>query len=268
MDQTTHVFYLGDTAKVIKNIKKESIQFIITSPPYWNAKNYDSKIQLGYRDTYKEYLRKLKSIIKGLEKLLLPDGKIALNIGNIYCQDFLDKRHFTINLIQDVWKMLYSNKKLRYMGTIYWKKTTSRNGAVLFGSYPFPSNFMISTGLESIHVFRKVGKRKVAKSIKIRSKISKKGFREIREPIWYLNGVSKKEHPAVFPKKMVNRLIRMYSFVGDTILDPFCGIGTSNIEASVLLRNSIGIDVNKKYLQTCITKLKNLSNPTYLIRNE
>lgn len=257
MRKTIHKFYSGDATSIIKTIKKESIQLIVTSPPYWNAKDYNNKKQLGYYDSYSDYIKKLKIILNSFQKILLPDGKIAINIGNIYQKDLIEKRHFTINLILEIWNILYKNKNLRFMGTIYWKKTTSRNGAVLFGSYPYPSNFMISTGLEAIHIFRKIGKREIAKSIKEKSKVSKTEFRKLREPIWTLNGISKKDHPAVFPFELVSRLIKMYSFNEDIILDPFCGIGTSNMAARKLNRNSIGIDINIKYIKKCLKSFDN-----------
>jgi DNA modification methylase len=250
--KSEHTFYLGDSLEILKKVRKESVQLVVTSPPYWKAKDYNHKKQLGYYDTYKQYLSKLKKIINLLEKKLLPDGKIALNIGNIYQPDTNKRRYHTINLVQDIWSIFNRNKSLKFMGTIYWKKTTSRNGAVLFGSYPYPSNFMISTAIEPIHIFRKIGKRKVELKVKQLSKISKKEFRELRDPIWNLNGISKKEHPAVFPNALVRRLIKMYSFVGDTVLDPFAGVGTTNIEAASLNRSSIGIEINKSYLNKTI----------------
>jgi len=255
---TSHILCIGSADEELSEIIKDcSIQLIITSPPYWNVRDYKHRKQIGFNDTYEEYLRKIKNIFKECVRVLLPDGKISLNISNIYNFELTQKRTYTVNLILDAWKILQGFKELRFMGTIYWKKSTSRNGAVLFGSYPYPSTFMISTALEAIHIFRKVGKRKVPKDIKEKSKIEKKEFREFREPIWYLNGLSRKYHPAVFPKELVYRLIKMYSFYGDTVLDPFCGIGTVNIGALELNRNSIGIDVNKEYIKKALSSLKN-----------
>ena len=134
------------------------------------------------------------------------------------------------------------------MGTIYWRKTTSRNGSVLFGSYPYPSNFMISSAVEPIHVFRKVGKRDVSKEIKEKSKITLEEFRQFRDAIWDINGVNDK-HVAAYPIELPARLIKMYSFVGDTVLDPFVGSGSTIKAALDLGRNSVGIDINPKFLK-------------------
>lgn len=256
---TKHVLYIGSADEELAKIGDSSIQLIVTSPPYWNARNYKHQKQIGFGDKYEEYLKKMRKIFKECIRILLPDGKIALNIGNIYRFEQTQKRTYTVNLILDLWKILNDLEKLRFMGTIYWKKSTSRNGAVLFGSYPYPSNFMISTALEAIHIFRKVGKRKVSKDIKDKSKISKEEFREFREPAWHLNGISRNDHPAVFPNELAYRLIKMYSFYRDTVLDPFCGIGTVNVEALKLDRNSIGIDIKKEYIRKAILNLKNIS---------
>lgn len=262
MRKTEHKLYVGDAKQELLNIADNSIQLIVTSPPYWDVRNYEHPKQIGFNDKYKEYLIKMEKIFKVCIRALSSDGKIALNIGNIYNYENGEKRVYTVNLILDLWKILNDCKELRFMGTIYWKKTTSRNGAVLFGSYPYPSNFMISTALEAIHVFRKTGKRKIPKEIKEKSRISKAEFREFREPIWYLNGVSKKVHPAVFPNELPHRLIKMYSFCGDTILDPFCGIGTTNVEALKLERNSIGIDVREDYIKIAVSNLKRIKKTT------
>lgn len=253
---TNHIFYIGSADEELTEISRNSIQLIVTSPPYWNARSYRHSKQIGFNDTYEDYLKRLKKIFKECARILLPDGKIALNIGNIYKFEDKEQRTYTVNLILDLWKILSSYKKLRFMGTIYWKKTTSRNGAVLFGSYPYPTNFMISTALEAIHIFRKIGKRKVPKVIKEKSIISKEEFKKFREPIWYLNGVSRRDHPAIFPNELVYRLIKMYSFYGDTVVDPFCGIGTTNIESLKLNRNSIGIDIKTSYIKKAISMLK------------
>lgn len=256
MEKTNHIFYVGDASQNIRRISKNSIQLVITSPPYWKARDYGHHQQLGFRDTYRGYINKMSNVFKECVRVLLPDGKIALNIGNIYDSDSVENRVHTINIILDLWRILSRYKTLRYMGTLYWKKSTSRNGHVLFGSYPYPSNFMISTALEAIHIFRKIGARKVPKDQKKKSRISKAQFKKIRNPIWQLNGIKKKTHPAVFPPELPRRLIKMYSFVGDTIMDPFCGVGTTNLEALKLGRNSIGIDVKNKYISIAVSSIR------------
>jgi len=134
------------------------------------------------------------------------------------------------------------------MGTIYWQKTTSRDGAVLFGSYPYPTNFMISNAVEPIHIFRKVGKREVPREIKERSKVTLEEHRKFRDAIWNdINGVED-THCAAYPWELPARLIRMFSYVEDWVLDPFLGSGTTTKAAKELGRNSVGIELNPDYL--------------------
>ena len=135
------------------------------------------------------------------------------------------------------------------MGTVYWQKTTSRDGSVLFGSYPYPTNFMISNAVEPIHIFRKVGKRDVPQEMKEKSKVSKEEFKKFRDAIWNdINGVEDK-HCAAYPVELPKRLIKMFSYVEDYILDPFLGSGTTIKAAKDLGRNSVGIELNPKYLK-------------------
>jgi DNA modification methylase len=258
MVKTKHKFFIGNAEQELLKIRNNSIQLIVTSPPYWNARDYVQLQQIGFNDTYENYLTRMRQILNECVRVLLPDGKIALNIGNIYTFNNTDGRVFTVNLILDLWKILNDFETLKYMGTFYWKKTTSRERKVLFGSYPYPSNFMISTALETVHVFRKIGERVIPKEIKENSRITKEEFRNFREPIWYLNGISKKEHSAVFPNELPQRLIKMYSFFNDWVLDPFCGIGTTNIEALKIGRNSIGIDIREDYIKIAKSKLKKI----------
>lgn len=253
---TTHKIFFGDAKSVLqKNIADESVQLVVTSPPYWNVRDYGHPLQIGYNDTREEYLDKLDEVWREVIRALLPDGKLALNIGNIYYSEPGEKRRTTANLTLLAWDRLNRFKQLRFMGTIYWKKTTSREGAVLFGSYPYPANFMISNATEPIFIFRKVGQRKVSKEIKERSKISLEDFRAFRDAIWPINGAASDKHTAAFPLEIPRRLITMYSFVEDVILDPFLGSATTTKAAIELERNSIGIEIQPHFFEYMKEKL-------------
>ena len=245
---TTHKIYIGDAETVLKKLPDNFFQLMVTSPPYWNVRDYGHKEQIGLNDTLEEYLDRLNGLWREVTRTLLPDGKIALNIGNIYYSEPDEKRRTTANLSLLTWQQLNNIKSLRFMGTIYWQKTTSRAGAVLFGSYPYPTNFMISNAVEPIHIFRKVGKRKVLKEIKERSKVTLEEHRKFRDAIWNdINGVEDK-HSAAYPVELPARLIKMFSYVEDWILDPFLGSGTTTQAAKELGRNSVGIELNPDYL--------------------
>jgi DNA modification methylase len=245
---TSHKFYFGDAGSVLRDyVADESVQLMVTSPPYWNVRNYGHPGQIGLGDTLKDYLDRLDEVWREVVRSLLPDGKLAVNIGNIYYSEPDETRRTTANLTMLVWDRLSRLPGMRFMGTIYWQKTTSREGAVLFGSYPYPANFMISNAIEPIFVFRKAGKRRVSPEIKEKSKISLAEFRSFRDAIWPINGAAADKHTAAFPLEIPRRLIMMYSFVGDTILDPFLGSGTTIKAALELKRNSIGIEINPEF---------------------
>src|SRR3989344_5476 len=248
MEKTNHKIVFGDSSKVLKTFPDDTFQLMVTSPPYWNVRDYGHPEQIGFKDSLKGYLDRINEVWKEVVRTLMPDGKIALNIGNIYYTEPDESRRTTANLSYLLWKQLSDFKELRYMGTIYWRKTTSRSGAVLFGSYPYPSNFMISSAVEPIHVFRKVGKREVSKDIKEKSKITLKEFREFRDAIWDINGVNDK-HVAAYPVDLPARFIKMFTFVGDIVLDPFIGSGTTTKAAKDLSRNSVGIDINPEFIK-------------------
>ena len=150
------------------------------------------------------------------------------------------------------------------MGTIYWQKTTSRNGSVLFGSYPYPTNFMISNAVEPLHIFRKKGSRKVSKEIKEKSKVTLEEFRQFRNAIWNdINGVEDK-HCAAFPVKLPSRLIKMFSYWDDWVLDPFLGNGSTMKAAMELNRNCVGIELNPDFLEIIKGKVKFEQNDIFL----
>ncbi len=255
MTATSHKIYIGDAETVLKKLPDNFFQLMVTSPPYWNVRDYGHKDQIGLNDTLEEYLDRLNGVWAEVVRSLLPDGKIALNIGNIYYSEPDEKRRTTANLALLTWQQLSNIKGLRFMGTIYWQKTTSRAGAVLFGSYPYPANFMISNAVEPIHIFRKVGKREVPKEIKEKSKVTLEEFRKFRDAIWNdINGVEDK-HCAAYPQELPARLIKMFSYVEDWILDPFLGSGTTMKAAKDLGRNSVGIELNPEFLKIIEAKV-------------
>jgi modification methylase len=252
---TSNKIYIGDSEIVLQTLPDDYFQLMVTSPPYWNVRNYQCKGQIGFNDSLEEYLDKLDGVWREVVRTLLPDGKLALNIGNIYYSEPGESRRTTANLSLLTWQRLNNFKKLRFMGTIYWQKTTSRAGAILFGSYPYPTNFMISNAIEPIHIFRKIGERKVSREIKEKSRVTIEEHRKFRNAIWNdINGVDDK-HCAAFPLEIPKRLIRMFSYVEDWILDPFLGSGTTMKAARELGRNSVGIELNPDFLPIIEEKL-------------
>lgn len=248
--------YIGDSFEILRQLPSNFFQLMVTSPPYWNVRDYGHSDQIGFYDTLDEYLAKLERIWQEISRTLLPDGKIALNIANVYYNEPDEKRKTTANISMLLWQQLNNIEDLRFMGTIYWQKTTSRSGAVLFGSYPYPTNFMISNAVEPIHIFRKIGERKVSNEIKEKSKVSIEEFRQFRDAIWNdINGVADK-HSAAYPVELPKRLIRMFSYWNDWILDPFLGSGSTMKAANELGRNCVGIELNPDFLDIIKEKVE------------
>ena len=143
--KSIHKIIFGESEKVLRTFDEDTFQLMVTSPPYWNVRDYEVDSQIGFGEDLDSYLERLNGVWGEVVRTLLPDGKIAVNIGNIYYNFEKEKRKTTANLAYLIWKQLDEYQELRFMGTVYWQKTTSRNGAVLFGSYPYPTNFMISS---------------------------------------------------------------------------------------------------------------------------
>ena len=259
--------YTGDSYKVLQKLPSDFFQLMVTSPPYWNVRDYGHKDQIGFYDTLEEYLSKLAKIWNEVTRILLPDGKLALNIANVYYNEPDEKRKTTANISMLLWQQLNEIDDLKFMGTIYWQKTTSRDGSVLFGSYPYPTNFMISNAVEPIHIFRKVGTRKVSKEIKEKSKVDIEEFRKFRDAIWNdINGVEDK-HCAAYPVELPKRLIKMFSYWNDWILDPFLGSGSTMKAANEFERNCTGVELNPEFLEIIKNKV-NINQSNIFQENE
>jgi len=138
------------------------------------------------------------------------------------------------------------------MGAIIWQKTTTMNttgGATIMGSFPYPRNGIIKLDYEFILIFKKLGETPiVSREIKEKSKMSKEEWNQYFTGHWNFNGAKQDKHLAMYPEELPKRLIKMFSFVGDTVLDPFLGSGTTTLAAKNLNRNSVGFEINKKFL--------------------
>jgi site-specific DNA-methyltransferase (adenine-specific) len=157
------------------------------------------------------------------------------------------------------------------MGAIIWQKMTTSNtsgGAFIMGSYPYPRNGILKIDYEFILLFKKPGKpKKKDKEIKEKSKMTSKEWNTYFSGHWNFSGEKQKDHLAMFPLELPNRLIKMFSFVGDTVLDPFLGSGTTALSASNLNRNSVGYEINNDFLSIIKDKLSDVSNIEFIKKN-
>lgn len=256
--KTNHLIIIGDSRKM-QEIPDESIHLIITSPPYWQLKDYGSTNQIGFNHTYEEYINNLNLVWKECYRVLHNGCKLCINIGDQFARSIYYGRYKVVPIRTEIIKFC-ETIGFDYMGAIIWQKPTTMNttgGATIMGSFPYPRNGIVKIDYEFILIFKKPGEApSVSKDIKEQSKISKEEWNEYFSGHWYFNGERQQGHLAMFPEELPKRLIKMFSFVGETILDPFLGSGTTSLAAKNLNRNSIGYEINKDFLPLIKEKLR------------
>ncbi|TFG95802.1 site-specific DNA-methyltransferase [Candidatus Thorarchaeota archaeon] len=249
---TRHLVVTGDSRQMDR-VPDNSVHLVVTSPPYWNLKDYGNDEAIGQSSTtYEEYLDSICDVFRECIKKLVPDGKLIVNIMPILLPGKISKfkRRVTKSVLTELEEFMDSLGNMYFHSLYIWDKRK----AVRFsswGSYPYPPNLLSTYPYEWIIVFSKMGKRReVNKEIKEASKISHEEFTNwVQNSIWDFQPASAKQenHPAPFPEELPRRCIRLYSFVGDIVLDPFAGCGTTLKVARELKRNSIGYEINPKY---------------------
>jgi site-specific DNA-methyltransferase (adenine-specific) len=258
---------LGDSTIYIKSsenmseIPDGSVNLIITSPPYWTLKDYGDEEQIGLgSSSYDKYIEELNKVWSECVRVLAPDGKMCINIMPFLLTGKAARfdRRETKLVLPDIESFMESTGVMYQFGLYIWdKRKIARFSS--FGSYPYPSNIFSTYPYEWITVFSKKGKRhKVDKKIKEKSKISAKEWQDWAiNSIWEMQPAKAKSegHPAPFPDELPKRLIRLHSFYGDTVLDPFLGTGTTAKVANELGRKAIGYELNKEYLKLIEKKL-------------
>lgn len=252
----------GDTREIIRSIDDQSIQLIITSPPYGNIVNYKHDSQIGYGQEPKEYHKDLREIFDECIRVLHPNGRLIIIVGDEFvASNKHDPFHIIphrARLTQDILK----NSNMRYTGTIIWKKVngSARNaGGRILGSINMPRNGYFFVNREYILIFKKLGlDLEITSEQKKASKFSKQERATWFRDTWSIKGETQNIHPAMFPMEIPERLIRMYSFVGETILDPFCGTGTTLAAAYKWGRKGIGIELGwcKDWMKIAKNKIK------------
>ena len=254
---THHKIIIGDAFDVLPTLESESVNLVVTSPPYWNRRDYNTIKQSGYGQTLKEHLKDMTAAWRECTRILTPDGKIAVNVESIFNKDGNEPVE-TIALPFEHYGILREIDELEFFGEIIWHKGYYRSNKPLLGSYPYPRTFLVGlSGSERILIFRKCGRRESPNDeIKLRSKLSYDEWLTYANPIWEFEPTKDKDHPAVFPEELPKRLIKMYSFVDDVVLDPFAGSFTSTKAARDLGRNSISIEIQPKYLEIAKKRLK------------
>nr|MBP3724131.1 site-specific DNA-methyltransferase [Campylobacter sp.] len=254
-----------------------SVDLIITSPPYFNIKDYSKNgyqneihsksdnADLGNLKNYNDYIKGLLKVWKECFRVLKPNGKLCINVPLMPMLKKDLNTHYNrhiFDLQSDIQNSILKNTNFFLMDLYIWNRTnTSKN--LMFGSYPYPRNFYAQNTSEFITIFVKDGKSTfVRPEIKEKSKLSQQEWVEFTKQIWNIpipnkNDIAFGRHPAIMPEQIPYRLIKLYSFVGDIVLDPFTGSGTTLKVAKELNRNFVGYEIYEFYKDIISEKLNN-----------
>lgn len=272
---TTHTLINGD-CRNMSLIEDESVHLIVTSPPYWQLKDYGSERQIGFHESYESYINQLNIVWAECFRVLKEGCRLCINIGDQFARSVYYGRYKVIPIRTEIIKFC-ETLGLDYMGAIIWQKQTSMNttgGGAVMGSFPYPRNGILKIDYEFILIFKKQGKAPIpTKEQKEASVIDKEEWNKLFASHWTFGGARQDKHIAVFPEELPHRLIKMFSFVDETILDPFMGSGTTALAAYHLDRNSVGYEINQDFKEVYKNKVesgKELFKPCeyqYLIDN-
>lgn len=254
---TWHKLVAGD-ARDLSFIPDESVQLVVTSPPYWNLKEYpEARGQIGNMADYEAFLTELDKVWAHCARVLIPGGRVCCVVGDVCVSRRKGGRHFVVPLPADI-QVRSRRFGFDNLTPIIWLKVANiqmeASKSSRFLGKPYLPNGVIKNDFETILMLRKPalggkrGYRSPTPEMEEASRIGKDEYFKWFRAIWDdVRGASLRNHPAPYPKELAYRLIRMFSFAGDTVLDPFVGTGTTALAAIDAGRNSIGIEVDPGY---------------------
>ena len=260
---TRHLLNQGD-AREMTGVEAESVHMVLTSPPYWTLKEYrDSEGQMGHIDNYEEFLSELDKVWAHCFRALVPGGRLICVVGDVCLSRKKNNgRHTVVPLhasIQERCRVLGFDN----LAPIIWHKIANAAYEVEGGSgflgKPYEPNSVIKNDIEFILMERKPGGYRAPDlATRILSVISGENHKQWFQQIWEgLTGASTRNHPAPYPAELAERLIRMFSFVGDTVLDPFMGTGTTTVAAAKSGRSSVAFEVDEHYFDLAHNRIAN-----------
>lgn len=266
---TSHNLILGD-AREASALPPNSIHLVVTSPPYWTLKRYNEHdAQMGHIDSYEEFMDGLDAIWRNCYGALVPGGRLVINVGDVCLSRRKNNgRHTVVPLhatIQERCKAIGFDN----LAPIIWHKIANANYEVQGGGgflgKPYEPNAVIKNDIEFVLMQRKPGGyRSPSRQDRLLSMVPADRYQQWFRQIWSdLTGTSNREHPAPYPVEFAERLIRMFSFVGDTVLDPFLGTGTTSLAAARWGRNSIGIELDPEYFELARKRLATITGDLY-----
>lgn len=260
MKKTVHRLVKGD-ARELAFLDDSSVHLVVTSPPYWNLKRYnENPDQLGHIQDYEVFLFELEKVWRHVYRILVPGGRLVCVVGDVCVARKKFGRHLVFPLHADIC-VICRRIGFDNLNPIIWHKIANasyevENGSKFLGK-PYEPNAIIKNDMEFILMQRKPGGyRQPTKEQRDASRIDKESFDRWFQQIWNIGGASTKKHPAPYPLELATRLVRMFSFVGDTVLDPFCGSGITMVAALRSERNSIGVEIDPEYCRMAAQYLK------------
>ena len=260
---TRHEVFLGDARHA--SFPAGSVHLVVTSPPYWTLKEYRrSEGQLGWIEDYDEFLEHLDDVWRMCHRALTPGGRLICVVGDVCLSRRKNSgRHTVVPLHASIQERC---RKLGFdnLAPIIWSKIANAayevdRGAGGFLGKPYEPNAVIKNDIEFILMQRKPGGyRKPSTAARTLSLLPREYFQRLFRQVWTdIKGASTRKHPAPYPVELAERLIRMFSFVGDTVLDPFTGTASTQIAAAACGRNSVGIEVDPVYMEAALSRLRN-----------
>lgn len=240
------------SSESMDELPDNSVHLMITSPPYNVKKEYDDDLTLG------EYRTLLKTVFQETYKKLIPGGRACVNVANLGRKPYLPLHSY---IIEDMLKIGFFMR-----GEIIWNKASSASPSTAWGSWMSASNPVLRDIHEYILVFSKESFSRSKTRNKKANTIQKEQFLEWTKSVWTFPAVSARSigHPAPFPEELPYRLIQLYSFKNDVILDPFCGSGTTCISAYKNQRNYVGYDNEPEYVDLANERLHVVKSQTEL----
>ncbi|MCL1794950.1 MAG: site-specific DNA-methyltransferase, partial [Oscillospiraceae bacterium] len=271
---TNHTIVNGDS-RDMGRIADKSVHLVITSPPYWQLKDYGEENQIGFHQSYEQYINNLNLVWQECCRVLHDGCRMCINIGDQFARSVYYGRYKVIPIRTEIIRFC-ETLGMDYMGAVIWQKETTMNttgGGSVMGSFPYPRNGILKIDYEFILIFKKLGNPPdVGADAKKMSAMTKEEWNTYFSSHWSFCGARQDKHMAVFPEELPSRIIKMFSFVGETVLDPFLGSGTTSLAAKNLCRNSIGYEINPDYIEICKEKIgfrqMELSNPSYAFEKD
>ncbi|MGI9256760.1 MAG: DNA methyltransferase [Salinispira sp.] len=252
-----HLIVHGDSRQM-RYVDDKSAQLIITSPPYWQLKDYGAEHQIGFHESYEEYINNLNIVWSECERALSPGCRLCVNVGDQFARAVHYGRYKVIPIRSEIIRFC-EHIGLDYMGAIIWQKTTTCNttgGGAVMGSFPYPRNGVVKIDYEFILLFKKLGLAPPpSPAAKEASAMTSEEWNRYFSGHWNFAGARQVGHLAMFPQELPMRLIKMFSFHGEMVLDPFLGSGTTALAASSLGRRSVGYEINADFIPHIRRKL-------------